>query len=144
GRPSSSHGSAGPEGDCFRAASLGGAMGGEQAGALRMGGGADGASTLPGPMTRIDTIFAGLRSAGRGGLMPFVCGGRPGPGALGDLLVVLEEAGADIIEIGLPFSDPIADGPVIAQAMWRALEAGATPTSVLREVERARSRVGAG
>lgn len=95
-------------------------------------------------MNRIDTIFADLRSAGRGGLMPFVCGGRPGPGALGDLLVALEDAGADIIEIGLPFSDPIADGSVIAQAMWRALEGGVTPTGVLREVEQARGRVGAG
>jgi tryptophan synthase alpha chain len=96
------------------------------------------------PVNRIDAIFADLRATGRRALMPFVCAGRPAPGALGDLLVALEDAGASIIEIGFPFSDPIADGPVIAQAMWRALEAGATPRGVLAEVEQARSRVSAG
>jgi tryptophan synthase alpha chain len=95
-------------------------------------------------VNRIDTIFSDLRTSGRRGLMPFVCAGRPGPGALGDLLLAVQDAGASIIEVGFPFSDPIADGPVIAQAMWRALEAGATPRGVLAEIEQARPRISAG
>lgn len=92
-------------------------------------------------MNRIDDIFAGLRAGGQRGLMPFVCAGHPAPGRLGDTLVALEGAGASIVEIGFPFSDPVADGPVIARAMWRALEAGATPRATLAEVAAARHRV---
>lgn len=93
-----------------------------------------------GSVNRIDTIFADLQASGRKALMPFVCAGRPGPGSLGDLLAALEQAGASVVEVGFPFSDPIADGRVIAQAMWRAIEAGATPRGTLREIEQARDR----
>jgi tryptophan synthase alpha chain len=89
-------------------------------------------------MPRIDTIFADLRAQGRKSLMPFVVAGHPAPGTLPALLAGLEQGGASIVEIGIPFSDPIADGPVIAAAMHRALEAGATPAGVMAEVRQAR------
>ncbi len=73
--------------------------------------------------------------------MPFVCGGHPSPGSTAAVLPALERAGASIVEIGIPFSDPIADGPVIAAAMHDAIEAGVTPTSLFSEIESVRSRV---
>ncbi len=76
--------------------------------------------------------------------MPFIVGGFPRPGLLGDLLPKLESAGASIIEVGIPFSDPIADGQVISAAMHKALAAGSTARSVVREVAEARSGVRAG
>jgi tryptophan synthase alpha chain len=66
-------------------------------------------------------------------LVPYVTGGLPGVD--GALLRRLEEAGADAVEIGIPFSDPVIDGPVIQEASQRALEAGATPQSVLSMIE---------
>ncbi len=76
--------------------------------------------------------------------MPFVCGGFPRAGATAEVLAALDAAGASIIEVGIPFSDPIADGPVIAAAMHEALKGGATPESVFDEVRAARPRVRAG
>ncbi len=76
--------------------------------------------------------------------MPFVCGGFPGPGSTAAVLPALADAGAAVIEVGIPFSDPIADGPVIAAAMHEALKAGSTPMSVFNEVASARSQVAAG
>lgn len=95
-------------------------------------------------MGRIDEIFAGLRVGGRRAVIPFVCGGHPARGSLDRLIPALELAGAPIIEVGLPFSDPIADGPVIAAAMHEALAAGATPATILEEVAAIRPRTGAG
>jgi tryptophan synthase alpha chain len=95
-------------------------------------------------MGRIDDIFVQARSQGRKLLIPFVVGGFPAPGATGAVVRALEEAGAAIIEIGIPFSDPIADGPVIAQAMHQALERGTTPASVFDEVASVRAGVSAG
>lgn len=99
-------------------------------------------------MGRIDDIFARLRDAQggprHGALMPYVCGGSPADVPLADLLPALERGGASIVEIGIPFSDPVADGPVIAAAMHGALERGATVDGVLREVAAARDRVSLG
>jgi len=95
-------------------------------------------------MGRIDDIFAELRGARRKALMPFVCAGHPAPGALGGMLGELERAGASAVEVGIPFSDPIADGPVIAAAMHEALEQGATPERVLEEIAEARSDLSIG
>ena len=89
-------------------------------------------------MSRIDTIFASLRSRNAKALMPFLVGGHPAPGSTAALLPALEQAGASIVEIGIPFSDPIADGPVIAAAMHEALKNGATPRSVFSEVQSVR------
>jgi tryptophan synthase alpha chain len=93
---------------------------------------------------RIDDIFSHLRQSGRKALMPFVCAGFPGPGVTAAVLPALERAGASIIEVGIPFSDPIADGSVIAAAMHEALAKGATPLSVFDEVAQARPNVQAG
>lgn len=89
-------------------------------------------------MGRIDRIFAESRAGGRKALMPFVVAGDPELRALGPTLQALQQAGAAIAEIGIPFSDPIADGPVIAEAMHRALQRGVTPEAVLQAVRAAR------
>ena len=85
-------------------------------------------------VNRIDTIFANLRAGNRKALMPFVVAGFPSPHMLAATLQSLQKAGSSIVEIGIPFSDPIADGPVIAQAMNQALQQGATPSAILQEV----------
>lgn len=90
---------------------------------------------------RIEAIFRDLRASAGRALMPFVCGGHPGPGATAAVLPALQEAGASIVEVGIPFSDPIADGPVIAAAMHEALKAGSTPLSVMDEVASVRARL---
>lgn len=71
--------------------------------------------------------------------MPFVCGAYPAPGLTQGVLLALERAGASVVEVGYPFSDPIADGPVIAAAMHEALLRGATPTGVTAEIAAARA-----
>ena len=90
-------------------------------------------------MSRIDRIFAQRRASGRKALMPFVVAGDPSIEALEPTLQALEAAGAAVVEIGIPFSDPIADGPVIAEAMHRALQRGVTPDAALQSVKRARA-----
>ena len=77
-------------------------------------------------MTRIDTCFAALKAEGRAGLVTFVMAGDPDPVASLDILKALPKAGADIIELGMPFTDPMADGPTIQAAGLRALAAGMT------------------
>lgn len=89
-------------------------------------------------MNRIDAMFSRLRSEGRKGLAPFLCGGYPSIDATERALVGMDRAGACMVEIGIPFSDPIADGPVIAAAMHEALERGVTPTDVFGAIARAR------
>lgn len=85
-------------------------------------------------MNRIDARFAALRAAGRKGLIPFVTAGDPLPEATVAIMHALVEAGADLIELGVPFSDPMADGPVIQKASERALERGVTAAGVLAMV----------
>jgi tryptophan synthase alpha chain len=75
-------------------------------------------------MTRIDARFAALRHEGRAGLIPFVMAGDPDPETSAAVLKALPQAGADVIEIGMPFTDPMADGPAIQAAGLRALRAG--------------------
>jgi tryptophan synthase alpha chain len=69
--------------------------------------------------------------AGRAALIPYLTGGHPSLAASDDLIATLIEAGADIVELGIPFSDPIADGPVVQQSTHTALTAGVTPDDVL-------------
>ncbi|HBS28284.1 MAG TPA: tryptophan synthase subunit alpha, partial [Phycisphaerales bacterium] len=76
--------------------------------------------------------------------MPFLCAGHPSPESTTGAIGALARAGASVIEVGFPFSDPIADGPTIAAAMHEALLAGVTPRDVLRAVERARGGGGEG
>ncbi|MDP6986494.1 MAG: tryptophan synthase subunit alpha [Phycisphaerales bacterium] len=95
-------------------------------------------------MSRIDDIFTTLRAAHKRALMPFVVGGYPGLDATEMVIAGLEDAGAAMAEIGFPFSDPIADGPVIAAAMHDTLENGTTIDTLLATVERVRPRTEAG
>lgn len=76
--------------------------------------------------TRIDTRFAELKAEGRPGLVTFVMAGDPDPDCALEVLKGLPAAGADVIEIGMPFSDPMADGPSIQLAGQRALKGGQT------------------
>jgi tryptophan synthase alpha chain len=80
---------------------------------------------------RIETCFAHLRAARRKGFIPYICAGDPTLKATVDLSLALEKAGADILELGVPFSDPLADGIVNQLAAQRALSAGATVRGVL-------------
>jgi tryptophan synthase alpha chain len=75
-------------------------------------------------MNRIDRRFAQLKAAGRTGLIPFVTAGDPAPEHAVALMHALVAAGADLIELGVPFSDPMADGPVIQHASERAIAKG--------------------
>jgi tryptophan synthase alpha chain len=81
--------------------------------------------------SRIAARFAALKREGRAGFVAYVMAGDPSPAASLDILRCLPAAGADIIELGLPFSDPMADGPSIQRAAIRALSAGMTLTRVL-------------
>lgn len=91
-------------------------------------------------MNRIDRRFAELRAAGRPGLIPFLTAGDPDPAVTVPVLHALVEAGADLIELGVPFSDPMADGPVIQRASERALEKGVGLRRVLAMVREFRER----
>jgi tryptophan synthase alpha chain len=90
----------------------------------------------------IDRIAAAFASHGkRAALMPYFMGGYPSLDASGDAVLAAAAAGADLIEMGIPFSDPLADGPVIHAAATEALAAGATPHGVLRVCERVAAEV---
>jgi tryptophan synthase alpha chain len=91
-------------------------------------------------MNRIDTRFAQLRSANRKALIPFVTAGDPSLEATVPVLHALVEAGADVIELGVPFSDPMADGPTIQRSSERALARGAGLSYVLDSVRTFRTR----
>ncbi|RJX34850.1 MAG: tryptophan synthase subunit alpha [Desulfarculus sp.] len=91
----------------------------------------------------IKEAFAAARGQGRCAFLPFVTGGYPDPELCLELMQTLDQAGADLIEVGVPFSDPLADGPVIQRSSQLALAAGATPGSVLELVARAAARVAA-
>jgi tryptophan synthase alpha chain len=92
-------------------------------------------------MSRIRGVFAELRRSGRGGFIPFITAGDPDLETSELLLIELAAAGADIIELGVPFSDPVADGEVIQRASERALRNGVTLREMLACVARARERI---
>jgi tryptophan synthase alpha chain len=94
-------------------------------------------------MSRIDAAFRDLRAGGRTGLVTYVTAGDPDLERSREILVHLDRAGADVLEIGVPFSDPLADGPVIQRATERAIRAGATLARVLDMVADVRSLVNA-
>jgi tryptophan synthase alpha chain len=91
-------------------------------------------------MNRIDRRFEELRAAGRKALIPFITAGDPDLGTTRDLTWAFEEAGADLLELGVPFSDPLADGTTIQRASQRALENGVTLKRVIGLVEQIRAR----
>jgi tryptophan synthase alpha chain len=92
-------------------------------------------------MSRIDQAFAQLRADKRTGLITYTTAGDPDLPLSRDVLLALAHAGADLLEVGVPFSDPLADGPVIQRATERALAAGSTLTRVLQVVADVRARV---
>lgn len=92
------------------------------------------------PAGRIERRFAELKSAGRAGLVVFFTCGDPDAATFETLLAALPGAGADLIEIGMPFSDPMADGPSIQAAGLRALKSGMTLAKTLDIVRRFRAR----
>ena len=85
-------------------------------------------------MTRIAKRFVQLKSQGRKGFIAYVTAGLPDVATTIEAVQALEEAGADVIELGIPFSDPMADGPVIQKAATVAIEAGITTPKVLELV----------
>jgi tryptophan synthase alpha chain len=89
-------------------------------------------------VNRIERRFAGLREAGRAGLVAYLTAGDPDPATSTRLFSGLAAAGADLIEIGMPFSDPMADGPAIQAAGQRALKAGMRLVGTLALVRRLR------
>jgi tryptophan synthase alpha chain len=82
-------------------------------------------------MSRIAATFDALRRDRRKALIPYICAGDPIPSATVEVMLALAKAGADIIELGVPFSDPMADGPVIQKASERALAKGIGLAQVL-------------
>lgn len=90
-------------------------------------------------MTRIDARFAALKREGRAGLVTFVMAGDPDLGTSAAIIKALPQAGADLIEIGMPFTDPMADGPAIQAAGQRALRAGQNMVKTLALVHEFRT-----
>ena len=94
-------------------------------------------------MSRIAGAFERLRRSGGPGLVAYVTAGDPTLERTGEILTALSDSGADVLEVGVPFSDPLADGPVIQRAAERALAGGATLRRTLDVIARTRSRVAA-
>jgi tryptophan synthase alpha chain len=86
----------------------------------------------------VSRAIARARAEGRTALIVYVCAGDPSLAATETIIPQLATAGADVVELGMPFSDPLADGPIIQAASQRALERGTTPAQVLESVRRVR------
>lgn len=91
-------------------------------------------------MNRIDEKFETLKKQGKKALIPYICSGDPSAEITEQLVYSLEEAGADIIELGIPFSDPLADGPVIQAAGLRAFASGYRLSDTFKIIENVRKR----
>jgi tryptophan synthase alpha chain len=94
----------------------------------------------PTPENRIDRKFRELRARGQKAFVAYITAGDPSPARTPDLVWALERAGADLVELGMPFSDPLADGVVNQLAAQRALEAGTTPAQVLEILKAVRKQ----
>ena len=92
-------------------------------------------------MSRLSGTFARIRTEGKPGLVTFITAGDPDLSKTRGVLSALDRAGADVIEVGVPFSDPLADGPVIQRATERALASGTTLSGVLDSVGSVRTEV---
>jgi tryptophan synthase alpha chain len=91
-------------------------------------------------MSRLSDVFARLKKEGRAAFIPFVSGGDPDMETSLAILEALAKCGADIIELGMPFSDPMADGPAVQASSTRALKAGATLPKVIELVRKFRKK----
>lgn len=94
-------------------------------------------------MSRIEDRFTQLRAAKKTGLVTYVTAGDPDLTRSAEIIKRLDQAGADVLEIGVPFSDPLADGPVIQRATERALASGVTLTGVLGMLKTVRPSISA-
>jgi tryptophan synthase alpha chain len=94
-------------------------------------------------VSRIADTFARIRSEGRPGLVTYTTAGDPDVPRSAEILRALDRAGADVLEVGVPFSDPLADGPVIQRATERALAAGGSLRTALAMIAEIRPRVAA-
>ncbi len=92
-------------------------------------------------MSRVDNTFAALKRSARGGFIPFITAGYPDLAMTELLLIELAKAGADVIELGVPFSDPVADGEVIQRASERALRRGVALSDVLTCLSHTKQRI---
>jgi tryptophan synthase alpha chain len=92
-------------------------------------------------MSRLQQTFQRLKAEKRGGLVTYLTAGDPDPDASAAIIVAVAKAGADVLEIGVPFSDPLADGPVIQRATERALASGMTLRKTLDLVRAVRAQV---
>ena len=88
---------------------------------------------------RLDQTFAHLKNAGEGALVTFITAGDPSPEGTPALIAALAQAGADVVELGIPYSDPLADGPSIQASSQRALDKGVTPDTILEMIREARA-----
>jgi tryptophan synthase alpha chain len=98
------------------------------------------ASAATSPLARLEAVFAAHRAAGRKALAPFVTAGDPDPATSVAVLEAVDRAGASLCELGVPYSDPIADGPVIQASYTRALASGITLESVFSIARQAADR----
>lgn len=89
-------------------------------------------------MNRIDALFTGLKTQGRAAMVAYITGGDPTLAASADVALALDKAGVDILELGVPFSDPLADGATIQAAAGRALAAGASVHGILDLIRKIR------
>src|SRR5918911_2992186 len=94
-------------------------------------------------MSRIADTFARIKSEGRPGLVTYTTAGDPDLPRSAEILKALDRGGADVLEVGVPFSDPLADGPVIQRAAERAIAAGGSLRSALALVAGVRAEVDA-
>lgn len=92
-------------------------------------------------MNRIKAAFAQAKESGHSALLPFVCAGSPELDSLPKLLPAMQAAGASVVEVGFPYSDPVADGPTIAAAMHTALDKGITPIMIFDQVRSVRDEL---
>src|SRR5262249_40930611 len=92
-------------------------------------------------MSRITDTFARLRAAKQPGLVVYVTAADPTLARTAEILVSLADNGADVLEVGVPFSDPLADGPVIQRASERALSSGTSLRGTLTMIRDTRSRI---
>jgi tryptophan synthase alpha chain len=98
-------------------------------------------STSSEPAT-LSAVFAACAAEGRAALVPYVTAGHPSPAGTLDVLRMLAEEGADVIELGVPFSDPLADGPIIQRSSFEAIGQGADLAWVLRTLAEFRGEHG--
>jgi len=86
-------------------------------------------------LSRVDEKFYELKNNKKIALMPFIMAGDPNIEKTSEILLKLQENGADLIELGIPYSDPLADGPIIQLSASRALKSGTTPKKVIKLLE---------